>query len=304
MIILPGMRAGQAEQSVRPERGSAQNRRHAFNDTNGVQPRYEPTNTNAGGSAGWCNCTRLTPRLILAVAGLVVASIPVTLLGYAADARLGTAAHIRHRGGAVPAHMGRRSSLGGQHDAGDQHILHPWVLRAVAAVIVGWLLWRRQRRLALWVAVTMIVAGILGDGLKTLVARARPHLPHPVATAPGASFPSGHALNSFVFFGIVVLLLLPVAHGVWRWVVWTAGIIAVLLVGFSRVGLGVHFVSDVVAGWLLGAGLLALTAAAFESWRRAQGRIPVHVVEEGVEPDEVSAVEYRQEPRRAVRPGS
>ena len=262
-----------------------------------------PTPTPVAAPAG-ATAPRLTPRLILAVAGLVVASIPVTLLGYAATHGWGPL-HTFDTDAARSLHtwaVGAPWAVGTMQAISTY--LHPWVLRAVTAVMVGWLLWRRQRRLALWVAVTMIVAGILGDGLKTLVARARPHLPHPVATAPGASFPSGHALNSFVFFGIVVLLLLPVAHGVWRWVVWTAGIIAVLLVGFSRVGLGVHFVSDVVAGWLLGAGLLALTAAAFESWRRAQGRIPVHVVEVGVEPDEVTAVEYGQEPRRAVRPGS
>jgi undecaprenyl-diphosphatase len=146
------------------------------------------------------------------------------------------------------------------------------------------LLVRGQRRLALWAGVTMVVAGLVGDGLKTVVARARPALPDPVATAPGYSFPSGHALNSFVFFGILLLLVLPLLPRGWRWVAWAVAVAGVLLVGFDRVALGVHYVSDVVGGWLLGAGLLALSVAAFQSWRRAEGRRKPDVLEEGVDP--------------------
>jgi membrane-associated phospholipid phosphatase len=152
------------------------------------------------------------------------------------------------------------------------------------AVVVIVLLVRRQRRLALWAAVTTIVAGLLGDGLKTVVARARPVLPEPVAHAPGFSFPSGHALNSFVFFGILLLLVLPLLPRAWRWVAWAVAVGGTLLVGFDRVALGVHYVSDVVGGWLLGAGLLAMSVAAFESWRRSGGRGKPSVLEEGVDP--------------------
>ena len=57
-----------------------------------------------------------------------------------------------------------------------------------------------------------------------------------------------------------------------------------VLVGFARVALGVHYVSDVVAGWLIGAGLIAATVVAFETWRRPQARPATQVLKEGVDP--------------------
>ena len=58
----------------------------------------------------------------------------------------------------------------------------------------------------------------------------------------------------------------------------------VLLTGFDRVALGVHFVSDVVAVWVVGLAVLAGTSGAFEFWRREHGR-PPSTVTEGVEPE-------------------
>ena len=82
------------------------------------------------------------------------------------------------------------------------------------------LLFRRQRRLAAWAATTMVAAGVLGYVLKVVVERARPQLPDPVASAPGFSFPSGHALNSFAFFAMLVLLLEPLLSRRGRWIAW------------------------------------------------------------------------------------
>jgi undecaprenyl-diphosphatase len=65
-----------------------------------------------------------------------------------------------------------------------------------------------------------------------------------------------------------------------------AGILALVipaLVGFSRVGLGVHYVSDVVAGWVFGLAWLAATVAAFRIWRRQKGE-PAAPVEAGLDP--------------------
>jgi membrane-associated phospholipid phosphatase len=133
-------------------------------------------------------------------------------------------------------------------------VLHPDVLRitAVIAAVTFWV--RRQRSAALLVLVAMAGAAALETTTKALVGRDRPAFADPVAHAPGASFPSGHAMTSIVAFGLVVLLV-PAGR---RATAITVGVCAVGLVGFSRVALGVHYVSDVVAGWLLGAAWLVV----------------------------------------------
>ncbi len=171
---------------------------------------------------------------------------------------------------------------------GVSTVLHPQVLRVVAVFAAGWLALRGQRRLALWVAVTVLGSGLVDTVLKDTVRRARPALPDPVAQAAGYSFPSGHALGTIVVFGVALLLVLPLLRtAAARLVAWVITVAGVLLVGFSRVGLGVHYVSDVLAGWLVGVGWLAVTVAVFESWRRSQGRRPrtaSDVVQDGVDP--------------------
>jgi membrane-associated phospholipid phosphatase len=106
-----------------------------------------------------------------------------------------------------------------------------------------------------------------------------------VATAPGRSFPSGHALNSLVGCGVLLLVLSPLLASVWRRVARAAAGLIVLLVGFARVGLGVHYLTDVVAGWTIGAAWLLVTAAIFEAWRRDVGLRPVPVHELEAEPE-------------------
>ncbi|MEO7980346.1 MAG: phosphatase PAP2 family protein [Sporichthyaceae bacterium] len=162
--------------------------------------------------------------------------------------------------------------------------LEPWVFRLLVLGVAVWL-WRRgAKRLAGWAVVTMAVGGLLGIVLKIIVARARPAFPEPVAHASGYSFPSGHALNSMLGVGVLVLVFLPVLNRTGRLLAYLLGALVVLLTGFDRVALGVHFVSDVLAGWAVALAVLAGTSAAFEIWRREQGRRP-STVAEGVEPE-------------------
>lgn len=110
-------------------------------------------------------------------------------------------------------------------------------------------------------AVAIVVARFVELGIETfvkaLVNRGRPVFSHPVATAGGASFPSGHTAGSAALCGILVLLLAR------RLLVIIAATVFVLAVGASRVVLGVHYLSDVVGGLALGlavaAGTLLLT---------------------------------------------
>lgn len=133
-------------------------------------------------------------------------------------------------------------------------VLHPDVERIGAAIAAVLLYLARRARSALFVVVVMLGAAILEAVTKLAVGRDRPEFVHPVASAAGKSFPSGHALGAVVAFGLVLVLVprrFKVAAGM-------VGGAAVLLVSYSRLALGVHYLSDVVGGWLLGAAWLML----------------------------------------------
>ncbi|MCY7417748.1 MAG: phosphatase PAP2 family protein, partial [Chloroflexi bacterium] len=89
----------------------------------------------------------------------------------------------------------------------------------------------------------------------------------PLVYASGYSFPSGHATESTVAFGLLVFVLWRSARGtgVRRASVAGAGVV-VLLIGTSRIGLGIHYPTDVLAGWLIGVAVVALVAGAAETW--------------------------------------
>lgn len=141
----------------------------------------------------------------------------------------------------------------------------------LVGVGVVWLLVRRQPWVATYVAVTALGAAVLGVVLKDLVERLRPVVDAPVAAASGPSFPSGHALSSLVSYGVLVLVFLPTVHRSLRWVLIGAAALLVVVVGVTRMALGVHFLTDVIGGWLLGALWLTLTAVAFRKWRAEAG---------------------------------
>ena len=92
----------------------------------------------------------------------------------------------------------------------------PWLLRAGALALAAGLFLRGRRRPALWLAVTVLVGGLVGLGLKLVVQRARPAFDEPVYVASGYSFPSGHALNSMLICTAVVVALWPALGRVGR----------------------------------------------------------------------------------------
>lgn len=228
---------------------------------------------------------RLEARLVLASGAFVASAVPVALIGYAAthgwgplhDLDNGVASNLH---GWAVREPGAVAFLKGVSD-----VIDPWKLRAVALVVVVLLWVRRQRRLALWAATTVVVGSLLGVTLKLIVARARPSLADAVDEAIGYSFPSGHALNSLVILGVFALLAIPLVERQWRAVVWAGFALTVALVGFARVSLGVHYVSDVVAGWLIGAGLIAVTVTVFETWGPWGARRAPDVLAEGIDPE-------------------
>src|SRR5262245_9479509 len=154
----------------------------------------------------------------------------------------------------------------------------------VGAIAVGLML-RGRSRLAAYLVATGTGALIMSPALKLFVGRLRPVVEHTVALAPGNSFPSGHALGSIVCYGAITMGFLPAVRGRARTALLAAAAVLVALIGFSRIALGVHFLSDVIGGWLLGAVWLALTAHAFETWRVRLGRQPAEPLREGLEPE-------------------
>ena len=139
----------------------------------------------------------------------------------------------------------------------------PWLLRAGALALVIALAMRGRRRAAAWLLAVVVVGGLVGVGLKYLVGRARPAFDEPVYVATGYSFPSGHALNSMLIATAVVVVLWPSLGRAGRVTSVVIAATFVLVVGFDRIALGVHFATDVLAGWLVALAVVAATTAAF-----------------------------------------
>lgn len=108
---------------------------------------------------------------------------------------------------------------------------------------------------------TIGLASLGNQTLKTIIARARPDLLDPIVEERGFSFPSGHAALGMVAWGILGVLVmrsrlpLPVRRGIVA-----ALAVVILLVGLSRVWLGVHYPTDVLAGWTAGAVIVLVYA--------------------------------------------
>jgi undecaprenyl-diphosphatase len=141
-----------------------------------------------------------------------------------------------------------------------------------------------------YLVTTTVGGALLSTVIKVLVNRPRPEVDHPIVTAFGKSFPSGHALSSTVVLGTVLLVFLPVLGRPHRRVAVVATAALVLAIGASRLLLGVHFLSDVLAGHVLGVAWLTGSTAMFEIWRVERGRRPTAPLVEGVEPEEARAI--------------
>jgi undecaprenyl-diphosphatase len=121
-----------------------------------------------------------------------------------------------------------------------------------AVLVIGLILWRRLRE-AMFAATSIVGSLLLNIAAKHTFARTRPDLWRSVSPAETTySFPSGHAMGSMTVAMVLVLLCWNVRsrNGFrWRWPVTVALAIFVVLVAMSRLYLGVHFPSDILAGW-------------------------------------------------------
>ena len=153
-----------------------------------------------------------------------------------------------------------------------------------------WLLRNGAHKLVAFLVVTCLGGGLVDTIVKVAVARPRPAVDNPIITAFGKSFPSGHSMQAVVCYGALLLVFLPLIPDRWRRPAIVATIAWILAIGFSRLALGVHYVSDILGGYTLGAAWLAGSVAVWETWREDRGRRRTHVLEEGVEPEEEKAL--------------
>jgi undecaprenyl-diphosphatase len=119
-------------------------------------------------------------------------------------------------------------------------------------VLVLALVVRRRLREGLFAALAMIGSVLLNVGAKHVFGRVRPSFWASIAPETSFSFPSGHAMGSITLAWVVVLLwwhLHKAPWRAWRWPVTVLAALFVLAVGLSRIYLGVHFPSDILAGW-------------------------------------------------------
>jgi membrane-associated phospholipid phosphatase len=152
--------------------------------------------------------------------------------------------------------------------------LHSTLSVTVMTLAVSAYLW--TRRLRIWTLTLMLaVFGgmLLNSLLKIVFVRPRPRFDNPILTLTTYSFPSGHTLMATVFYGTLCALALSRAsRWQWRALAILGAALLILLVGFSRIYLGVHYLSDVAAAIAEGLAWLAFCLIAVEAIRRRQHR--------------------------------
>lgn len=123
-----------------------------------------------------------------------------------------------------------------------------WGVLPVAIGVLVVLFRRRQWHALAYFLVTMVGSGVINRTVKVLLHRVRPHLWPSPAPELDYGFPSGHAMASMTLVAALVILTWKTR---WRWWVLGLGSVFVLAIGWTRLYLGVHYPSDVLAGWMV-----------------------------------------------------
>ena len=138
----------------------------------------------------------------------------------------------------------------------------PSVALGLGLVLAALFYLRRDRRRACFCAVSSAGASALASCVKLLIDRHRPSWPVPIEYASGPSYPSGHATGSATLAAVLIVGVLPLVTVMfWRWLALLVLIGYAAAIPVSRLVLGVHYPTDVIAGVLLGTGWTLLCAA-------------------------------------------
>ncbi|MGY1809543.1 phosphatase PAP2 family protein [Blastococcus sp. SYSU D00669] len=141
--------------------------------------------------------------------------------------------------------------------------------------VVVWLVLRRAWWVAAWVLTATVLVGPLTTLLKEFFGRVRPDFDEGGARLDSLSFPSGHSSGIATLVTVVLVLLWPLVGVAARRVCLAAGVALVVLVGLTRLWLGVHFFSDVVGGWAFGLAWTLTVALLFGALPGGRAALPV-----------------------------
>ncbi len=163
---------------------------------------------------------------------------------------------------------------------GIEHLFGTIGVTAMVTVLVIALFVNKHRRAAYFTAGVMITASLLTTGVKLSLARDRPGYQDAIGFLVSHSMPSGHASSSAAFAGVgIVLTTMLVRRANLRRILVVAMLIVAFLVGLDRVLLGRHYPSDVVAGWLLGAGVVLLALVVYSPLPRSHAESAAPLIE-------------------------
>ena len=126
------------------------------------------------------------------------------------------------------------------------------IFLTLATLIISLFLLKKHKRETALFLIAMIMGIVLNISLKTTFDRQRPQF-NPLVVETSKSFPSAHAMNNFIFYSLLVYLIFHLSKN--KKITAIAGFFAMLitlLIGFSRIYLGVHYFSDVIAGFIGG----------------------------------------------------
>ncbi|MBA2554935.1 MAG: phosphatase PAP2 family protein [Geodermatophilaceae bacterium] len=170
-----------------------------------------------------------------------------------------------------------RSVVDALHPPAAEHPAFEGLLNLVTTAGTSWFRWLVLAPVAIWAFrsgrlrlgwLLVVAAGLIGvvtSGLKLLVDRDRPDFPDPIFVSDSLSHPSGHSSGVVTLVGLLLVAFLRLQPPRHRVATVVGGLVLVLAVGLTRIVLGAHYPSDVVAGFALGAGWVLVLTALFDA---------------------------------------
>lgn len=141
----------------------------------------------------------------------------------------------------------------------------PLVVMVATSVIAGVFWGRKQYRRLVFLVAAVGGSALLNLVLKALFQRDRPQLWERLVTENSFSFPSGHAMASFALGVALVIVFWPTRL---RYIVLVCASVYIVAIAFTRLYLGVHYPTDIVAGWLVSGAWITIVVYILHNWRR------------------------------------